>query len=158
MCVSLILRPPVDLDRSSTASPPPYLSTEASMVQHELPLRNAQRYPLGLRGTSAAGEFTTAQVGDTTSSTDACVPEPALPFVHPPQTASITDPATWSDAVSVTESTGPTFLRESHDLDVGTRTSRYARDGGVRLAGGPLDGSDDDDTTTATLPPPYERY
>ncbi|KAI0767789.1 hypothetical protein C8Q74DRAFT_1282449 [Fomes fomentarius] len=37
-------------------------------------------------------------------------------------------------------------------------TPRTAVDGGVRLAGGPLDGAVDDTDDSETLPPPYQRY
>ena len=45
-----------------------------------------------------------------------------------------------------------------------TRLFRYETDGGVRLAGGPLDGSSStevdrlNDSMVVTLPPPYSRY
>lgn len=132
------------------------------MGRYELSLGSAQGSPVGTRELRGVGESTTTQVGENASSTDAGVPEPefsALPVVHPPETASTTDSASRSDESSVADPIAPSLLQESQNLHAGTRASRHARDGGVRLAGGPLDGSDDDDTASiVTLPPPYDRY
>ncbi|OJT03639.1 hypothetical protein TRAPUB_5667 [Trametes pubescens] len=151
----------VDLNGTSLDPAQPQLSSKALMRQRELRAEGAE-VAVESSGSRVLDESTSAEVGDHTLRADMSVVEvvdrQVIPFVRPPQTRSKQNAL--DSAGSTQEShSSRSALASSDPQPLGDqgRVPTHALDGGVRLAGGPLDALDDIDAT-ATLPPPYRRY
>lgn len=161
MHVDLILRPPVDLNGSSLAPAYLQLSSKAMLRERELRAEGAEA-AVESSGSSVAEGSIFAEVGDHTPCADAdvvaIVNRQTFPSARPPPIRSKQDD---SDSAATTQESYSSRFTLAHSAAQHRRDEdcvpAHALDGGVRLAGGPIDGLDDADAT-GTLPPPYRRY